>query len=110
MGTLLKLPDGNIAIGCLKKIVIRNVNDGLKCIRTIVFRDYRHYHDLKLLTNSNLVFTAFRSEHTHALIITKLDKDNSFRVVDETEDYIDPIATWSNTMTSNSYYDSAIKV
>jgi hypothetical protein len=29
MGSLLKLPDGNIASGCIKSINIRNVKDGL---------------------------------------------------------------------------------
>jgi WD40 repeat protein len=40
-----------------------------------------------------------------------LDKDSSFiSVIDETEEIISPIATWSNTMTSSSYFDSAIKL
>jgi WD40 repeat protein len=111
IGSLLKLPDGNLAIGCITKINIRNVIDGLKCIRTITFSDYTQYRNLKLLTNSRLVFTAYRSEHTHSLLISNLDTNNSLiRVIDETEKFIYPIATWSNTMTSSSYFDSAIKI
>jgi WD40 repeat protein len=110
-GSLLKLQDGNIAIGCIKSINIRNINDSLKCIRTIVFRDYSGYSDLKLLTDSSLAFTAYRPRHIHSLIVTNLSKDSSFsKIVDETEDLINPIATWSNIMTSNSYHDNAIKV
>jgi WD40 repeat protein len=110
MGSLLKLPDGNIASGCIETINIRNVNDDLKCIRTIAFGNYTHYSHLMLLSDSRLVFTAYQSEHTHSLIVSNLDNNNSFKVVDETEGFINPIATWSNIMTSNSYLDFAIKV
>jgi hypothetical protein len=110
-GSLLKLQDGNIAIGCINSINIRNVNDGLKCIRIIFFGDYSHYSDLKLLTDSRIAFTAYRPGHNNSLIVTNLGKDSSFsKVVDETEDLINPIATWSNVMTSNSSHDNAIKV
>jgi WD40 repeat protein len=110
-GSILKLPDGNIAIGCINSINIRNVNDGLKCIRTIAFGDYAGYSDLNLLTDSRLAFTAYGPGHIHSLIISNLDKDSSFsKVIDETENLISPIATWSNIMTSNSYHDSAISI
>jgi hypothetical protein len=110
IGSLLKLPDGNIASGCIKTINIRNVNDGLKCISTIVFGNFTHYSDLKLLTDSRLAFTAYQSGHTHSLIVSNLDDNNSFKIVDETEGFINPIATWSNIITSNSYLNLAIKV
>jgi WD40 repeat protein len=110
MGSLLKLPDGNIAIGCFGTINISNVNDGLKCIGTIAFENYTQYSDLMLLNDSRLAFAAYQSEHTHSLIVTNLDDNNNFTVVDETENFINPIATCSNIMTSTSYHDSAIKV
>jgi WD40 repeat protein len=39
MNSLLKLPDGNIALACSLAIKIRNVNDGLYCIKFLAFKE-----------------------------------------------------------------------
>jgi WD40 repeat protein len=52
INSLLKLPDGNLALACGRAIKIINFNDGFNCIKSISFDGYTRYCKLILLTDS----------------------------------------------------------
>jgi WD40 repeat protein len=103
MYSLLKLPDGNIALSCYKSINIRNVNDTLKCIKSISYERYNSFNNLTLLIDSRMAFTAFKPESTCCIMISDIKDDyNIIKVVDVTENYISHLVSQSNILASNS--------
>jgi hypothetical protein len=109
MNSLLKLPDGNIALVGWE-IKIRDVNDGLNCIKSLSFEGYEHYDKLILLTDSRMAFSADKSE-IWFIIITDIKNDyNILKIMDETEEFINPKLTWPNLLVSNSSFNFIITV
>jgi WD40 repeat protein len=111
MDSLLKLPDGNIALACCESINIRNSNDSLKCVKSITYEKYSNYNNLILLTDSRMAFTASNSVQFNSIVISNVGDDyNIIKVVDATEDYISCLASQSNILASSLYEDFTIKI
>jgi hypothetical protein len=105
--SLLKLPDGNIALA----INIRNINDSLKCVKSITYEKYSNYNNLILLTDSRMPFTACNSVQFNSIVISNVGDDyNIIKVIDATEDYISCLASQSNILASSLYEDFTIKI
>jgi WD40 repeat protein len=110
LNSLLKLPDGILALAYGRAIKTINVNDGFNCIKSLSFEGYTRYYKLILLTDSRMAFTAYRSG-IQSIVITDIKNDyNIIKAIDKTEEFINPIAAWSNLMVSNSSFDYVITV
>jgi WD40 repeat protein len=112
ISSLLKLPDGNIAVACANSINIRNVNDTLKCIKSIFCEGYTKFNNLTLLTDSRIAFTAYKSDELNSIIISDINANyNIIKVVEAADDdYIFRLTSRSNILASSLYYDFTIKI
>jgi WD40 repeat protein len=98
-------------LGCHESINIRNIDDSLKCIKSISYEKCNRYDNLTLLTDSRMAFTAYNSAQSNPIIILDIKVDyNIIKIVQANEDYISCLVKQSNIIATSSPINVAIKI